>query len=232
MRLESSIGRAILNMITRVYVCSLSALACESAPMNRPLTNQQQAVYNFIRGKIIARGYGPTVREIGEHMHIKSPNGVMCHLRALERKGMLTRTANKSRAIELTEPVSRLMGGSLPCEGSVAEGACDFSSAAAAAFEVGELVAPERYVLEVTDDSLADAQVMAGDRLVVHKQNSAMAGQLAVVRTEDDEASLRYWHPEHGRIRLQPVSQWQPARLAEAPQVLGVVVGLVRWFPV
>ncbi len=53
------------------------------------LTDRQQAVYEFIREKILKRGYGPTVREIGEQMEIRSPNGVMCHLRALERKGMI-----------------------------------------------------------------------------------------------------------------------------------------------
>ena len=55
--------------------------------MARQLTERQQAVYDMIRDLIVQRGYGPTVREIGEQFGIKSPNGVMCHLRALERKG-------------------------------------------------------------------------------------------------------------------------------------------------
>jgi repressor LexA len=51
------------------------------------LTERQLIVYEFIRDKIVHRGYGPTVREIGEHFDIRSPNGVMCHLKALEKKG-------------------------------------------------------------------------------------------------------------------------------------------------
>ena len=66
------------------------------------LTNRQKDVYEFIRDKITNRGYGPTVREIGERFDISSPNGVMCHLKALEKKGLITRSPNKSRAIELT----------------------------------------------------------------------------------------------------------------------------------
>ena len=65
------------------------------------LTKRQLAVYEFIRDKIRNRGYGPTVREIGEQFHISSPNGVMCHLKALEKKGLIYRSPNKSRAIEL-----------------------------------------------------------------------------------------------------------------------------------
>lgn len=196
--------------------------------MNRPLTNQQQSVYNFIREKIVERGYGPTVREIGEHMNIKSPNGVMCHLRALERKGMLTRTANKSRAIELTEPVSRLMGGSLRIEGKVTGGVCTSAQDPSRSFDLGEIVAPERYMLEVRDDSLLEENIRAGDGLVVQKQNSAANGQLVVIRTSDFESSLRYFYTENGKFRLQPVSSTQMPTIVEHANIIGIVVGMVR----
>ncbi len=89
--------------------------------MSNQLTDRQQNVYDMIRSLIVQRGYGPTVREIGEHFGIKSPNGVMCHLRALERKGLITRSPNKSRAIELTHAADR-NGHSLPMAGMVAAG--------------------------------------------------------------------------------------------------------------
>lgn len=69
------------------------------------LTARQRAVYEFIREMIVSRGYGPTVREIGAQFDIRSPNGVVCHLKALERKGAIRREENLSRAIQLTEPV-------------------------------------------------------------------------------------------------------------------------------
>ena len=84
------------------------------------LTEKQLAVYEFIRDKIRTRGYGPTVREIGTEFDITSPNGVVCHLKALEKKGMITREPNMSRAIQLTaEPIEDR---SLPLSGRIAAG--------------------------------------------------------------------------------------------------------------
>lgn len=78
------------------------------------------AIYEFIRDKIRSRGFGPTVREIGTAFKIRSPNGVVCHLKALERKGYITRGRNMSRAIELVTEPAHLSG--LPMAGLVAAG--------------------------------------------------------------------------------------------------------------
>src|SRR5262249_15320126 len=66
-------------------------------------TPRQKEIYQFIRGKIQGRGYGPTGREIRVEVHIKSPNGVMCHLKALQKKGLIHREPNMSRAIQLLD---------------------------------------------------------------------------------------------------------------------------------
>src|SRR5215475_9477547 len=66
------------------------------------LTQRQQMVLDFIRQSIADRGYPPTLREIGARMGIRSTNGVNDHLRALERKGYLTREDMKSRALRPT----------------------------------------------------------------------------------------------------------------------------------
>ena len=83
-------------------------------------TERQMEIYAFIRDKIHSRGYGPTVREIGHAFKIRSPNGVVCHLKALERKGLITRGKNMSRAIELVNEPAHLRG--LPMAGWVAAG--------------------------------------------------------------------------------------------------------------
>ena len=76
----------------------------------KQLTDRQRRVYELIRDLILNRGYGPTVREIGEAFGIKSPNGVMCHLRALERKGWIKRDHYLSRGITLVaEPVTQMI---------------------------------------------------------------------------------------------------------------------------
>src|SRR5262249_43418395 len=86
------------------------------------LTPRQREIYSFIRSKIQGRGYGPTVRGIGLQFEIKSPNGVMCHLKALQKKGLIPREPNMSRAIQLLDdPVSGRPGG-LKLLGRIAAG--------------------------------------------------------------------------------------------------------------
>ena len=84
------------------------------------LTERQREIYDFIRSKIESRGYGPTVREIGQAFDIKSPNGVMCHIKALEKKGLIIREGFSARAIQLVD--HRPAGGCLPLLGNVAAG--------------------------------------------------------------------------------------------------------------
>ncbi len=69
----------------------------------RALTIRQQEVLEFIRDQIKVHGYPPTLREIGKHFGIRSTNGVNDHLRALERKGYLTRQDMKCRALRPVE---------------------------------------------------------------------------------------------------------------------------------
>jgi repressor LexA len=193
------------------------------------LTKKQRRVYEFIRDKIRNRGYGPTVREIGEQFGIASPNGVMCHLRALEKKGLITREANMSRAIQLTaEPVHER---GLPMAGRVAAGVLleaieqnervDFASM----FDASR---KNLFVLEVEGDSMIDAHINDGDYVVVKRQRTAYSGQMVVAQTEDGEATLKYWHPEKNRIRLQPAnSKMKPIYVRDA-RVMGVVMYVVR----
>src|SRR5215204_6262512 len=84
------------------------------------LTPRQREVYEFIRDRIRKRGYGPTVREVGTAFNISSPNGVMCHLKALEKKGLITREPNMSRAIQITEAYREERG--MPLVGQIAAG--------------------------------------------------------------------------------------------------------------
>src|ERR1041385_1618309 len=93
--------------------------ATQASSKRESLTKRQRAIYDFLKGKIVTRGYGPTVREIGTEFGIKSPNGVMCHLKALEKKGLITREAHMSRAIQLCEPLTKM---SLPLAGRIAAG--------------------------------------------------------------------------------------------------------------
>ena len=191
------------------------------------LTKRQRSVYDFIRDKIQNRGYGPTVREIGEKFKIKSPNGVMCHLRALEKKGLITREPNMSRAIQLASQEEEKSG--LPLVGRVAAGVMHEAIEQENCIDFGEMFAQKnQFVLEVSGDSMIEAQIADGDFVVIKKQKVASPGQMVVAQTDDGEATLKYWWPEKNRIRLQPAnSSMEPIFVRDA-RVLGIVVGVVR----
>ncbi|HTN76081.1 MAG TPA: transcriptional repressor LexA [Pirellulaceae bacterium] len=192
------------------------------------LTDRQRDVYEFIRGKIQNRGYGPTVREIGLDFGISSPNGVMCHLRALEKKGLITRSPNKSRAIELTrEAIDE--GKGLPLVGTVAAGMTNLAFEQNERIDFGEFFTKKNlFVLEVRGDSMIDAQIASGDFVVIKRQKTAQPGQIVVAQTEEGEATLKYWYPEANRIRLQPANASMAPIYVTDAQVLGVMVGMVR----
>lgn len=194
------------------------------------LTKRQKAVFQFIRDKIENRGYGPTVREIGDRFDIGSPNGVMCHLRALEKKGLITREPNMSRAIQIASEVTEAEAG-LPLSGQVAAGVMHEAIEQSERIDFGAMFAKKnQFVLEVTGDSMIDAHIADGDYVIVTKQRTAQPGQMVVAQTDDGEATLKYWHPEKSRkrIRLQPANSRMKPIYVKNARVLGVVSGVVR----
>ena len=192
------------------------------------LTKRQRTVYDFIRDKIQNRGYGPTVREIGEQFDISSPNGVMCHLKALEKKGLIHRSPNKSRAIELTRAAIDEERG-LPLSGRIAAGVMHEAIEQNERVDFGDMFKKKNlFVLEVSGDSMVDAHIADGDYVVIKPQRTAQSGQMVVAQTDDGEATLKYWHPEANRIRLQPANSSMSPIYVKNASVLGVVVGVVR----
>jgi repressor LexA len=198
------------------------------------LTDRQQQVLHYIRQSIHERGYPPTLREIGAHMGIRSTNGVNDHLRALERKGYLTREDMKSRALRPRDMP--------PGEGagpSGASGARNPPTARDAANDQGldiveipvlgriaaglPLLAEEHVLdnvrversmvrggkdvfgLRVNGDSMVEAGIMSGDYIFVRKQISAQRGDI-VVALIGDEATVKYFFPEKDYIRFQPAN--------------------------
>lgn len=192
------------------------------------LTDRQQQVYDLIRSLIVKRGYGPTVREIGEEFGIKSPNGVMCHLKAIERKGLIRRSPNKSRAIELTHEADR-SAGAIQFAGIVAAGPTTLAFEQNDRLNLSEIFAGEdRFILQVSGDSMIDAHIADGDYVVVQRCDSASRGSIVVAQTPEGEATLKYWFPEDGRIRLQPANaDMEPIYVKDA-NVMGVAVGVIR----
>src|SRR4051812_17659663 len=137
------------------------------------LTERQKEIYHFIRIKIETRGYGPTVREIGDEFGIKSPNGVMCHLKALEKKGLINRKGRSARAIQLVDHRPPAVG--LPILGPIAAGSpMEAIEQTDETLEIDSIFCgPERFVLEVHGDSMIEDHIQDGDYAVIHHQNTA-----------------------------------------------------------
>lgn len=190
--------------------------------MARPLTARQQQVYEFIHDRIIVRGYSPTVREIGEFVGIKSPNGVMCHLRALERKGMIVRVANKSRAIEIASPSDEappaptaiLPVGTLAVRGCVAEGACELFEAPQAFDVIEALQRTERYLLQYSGSEFSEYSIADGDMLVIEPTDECKPEVLQLVQSLDGLIELKAPQADN--------------EVAYSSQVIGSVVGVLR----
>ncbi len=195
-----------------------------------PLTERQQAIYDFLKDKIMNRGYGPTVREIGNHFGIRSPNGVMCHLKALERKGLITREAHMSRAIQLTDhsqmrPTSMKLAGQIQAGSPVLavenEDKVDFSS----------LFDDEsRFCLRVKGDSMIEDHIAEGDYVIVKKQNTCNDGDIVVALVDGSDATLKRFYKEADRVRLEPANSTMRPIYSNNVEVLGVVSGVIRQY--
>lgn len=220
-RTLSSLNKGPLHGVLRA-AGDAEEVSADEAP-----TERQMEIYAFIRDKIQSRGYGPTVREIGTAFKIRSPNGVVCHLKALERKGFITRGKNMSRAIELVAEPAHVRG--LPLAGWVAAGTLRPAEEQNERIDFESLFKRDNhFVLRVMGDSMIEAQIADGDWVVIQKRQTAHSGDIVVAQTDDGEATLKYWFPERDRIRLQPANSTMKPIYVRNARVLGVLVGVVR----
>ncbi len=214
------------------------------------LTQRQKMVLEFIQTTIDTDGYPPTLREIGNFMGIRSTNGVNDHLRALERKGYLTRKDMKSRTLRPTRMVERLLKGTtpivaeleesdmieIPIVGRVAAGLLQEAIEQPADHVRIDrmLIGGQRDVfgLRIKGESMIDAGIHDGDYVFVRKQLEATRGQV-VIALVGDEATCKYFFPERDHIRLQPANASMGPILISRNDwretlLLGVVVGVYR----
>ena len=194
------------------------------------LTERQKEIYEFVRDKIVSRGYGPTVRDIGAHFGIRSPNGVMCHLKALEKKGLIAREPGKSRAIQLSNPPRAKT--TLPLVGLVAAGSPVLAEEQGEEIDFAPLFETEdHFCLRVKGDSMIEDHIAEGDYVVVKRQADARNGEIVVAVVEDGtEATLKRYFREAGRVRLQPANATMKPIYVDTCEIRGVVSGVIRQY--
>ncbi|BDG07649.1 transcriptional repressor LexA [Anaeromyxobacter paludicola] len=194
------------------------------------LTDRQLEVLRYIARQIEAHGYPPTIREIGEALDIRSTNGVNDHLKALERKGFLTRDRVKSRALIPTGQARQALGEQederpsnvISLESRAGRGARTVSIPIVGRVAAGQpILAQERiedtvevdsfflgtnkkvYGLRVQGDSMIGDGILSGDYIFVKKQLHAEDGDI-VVALIDEEATVKRVYFEGDRVRFQP----------------------------
>ncbi len=200
------------------------------------LTGRQQEIWDFLVDYVDRHGYPPTVREIGESVGLASPSTVHAHLANLERAGLLKRDPTKPRALELVGREPRAARGSdspkLPLVGQIAAG-----GPLLAEENIEDHVAvPDRlhgdFLLRVKGESMVDAGILDGDLLVVRRTQDARNGDIVVALAGDDEsadeATVKRFFREDGRVRLQPENDAMEPIFAQHVQILGKVVGVFR----
>jgi len=202
------------------------------------VTERQQEIWNFLVEYVDRHGYPPTVREIGERVGLASPSTVHAHLANLERAGLLRRDPTKPRALDLSGRTRREAqvpeppGLRLPLVGDIAAG----SPLLAEENVQDYLAVPETlrgdFLLRVKGDSMIEAGILDGDLVIVQRAQDARNGEIVVALAGDDEsadeATVKTFYREDGRVRLQPENSSMEPIYARHVQILGRVVGVFR----
>ena len=217
-------------------------MAPSTAPDRDSLSPRQHLILETIAAAIHARGYPPTMREIGEAVGLQSPSSVSHQLGALERKGFLRRDPKSPRAMEIVlpdesgEPLEAATDFDpgptvdVPLVGRIAAG----TPITAAEHVEDVLTLPSQlvgdgvlFLLKVQGDSMIDAAICDGDWVVVRQQNVADAGDI-VAAMIDDEATVKTFMPRDGHIWLMPHNPAYAPILGDHAQVMGKVVAVLR----
>lgn len=185
-----------------------------------------------MRRYIEEHGFAPSVREIGQAVGIRSTKAVKYHLDILVGQGVLERTPGQARSLTLqhfNSSTLRSFSGSLPLVGRIAAG-----TPVLATENVEDHVSLSSYedcfLLRVQGQSMAGAGIVDGDLVIVRQQPEARAGEI-VVALLGDEATVKRFRPEDGRVVLEPENpEFQPIVVDRAAdfRIAGVVVGLLR----
>ncbi len=201
----------------------------------RGLTGRQRQILDFILSEMHRKGYPPSVREIGQAMGLTSSSTVHSHLASLEKKGYLRRDPTKPRALEVlnyrdTEsPLPPSQVRSVPVVGRIAAGMPVLAEENIEdVFALPpELSGDDTFVLRVTGDSMIEAGIYDGDWIVVKQQPHAQNGDI-VVALLDEEATVKRFFREDGKVRLQPENAAMEPMYATDVAVLGKAVAVLR----
>jgi repressor LexA len=207
------------------------------------LTARQQEIWNYLVEYVDRHGYPPTVREIGERVGLASPSTVHAHLANLERAGLLKRDPTKPRALELIgreRPAAQPSQAEelvadvarLPLVGEIAAGGPMLAAENIEEYVPMPASTKGDFLLRVKGESMIEAGILDGDLVIVQRAQDARNGEIVVALAGDDEsadeATVKTFYREKGRVRLQPENSALEPIYAKHVQILGRVVGVFR----
>ena len=198
------------------------------------ITNKQLEILEYIKNTILSEGYPPALREICEAVHLRSTSSVHAHLATLEKNGYIRRDPAKPRTIEILDDLfnfsTREMV-NIPVVGTVAAGEPilaeerveDYFPFPAEVLHTDK----EVFMLRVKGESMINAGIKPGDKIMVEQQDTAENGEIVVALIEDS-ATVKRFYKEQDHYRLQPENDTMEPIIVSDVQILGKVVGLIR----
>ncbi|MFS8631532.1 MAG: transcriptional repressor LexA [Bacillales bacterium] len=201
------------------------------------LSKRQQMILDFIKSEVEVKGYPPSVREIAKAVGLASSSTVHGHLERLEKKGYIRRDPTKPRAIEIVDvdeniqkdraryaPVIGKVTAGLPI--TAIENIEEYTPVPSSIAKTSDNL----FILNVEGDSMVNAGIYDGDKVIVKQQNTAENGDIVVAMTEDNEATIKRFFKEKDHIRLQPENDALEPIILDNVTILGKVIGLYRIF--
>lgn len=185
-------------------------------------SNKAELIMNYVNQFIQENGYSPSVREIGAAVGLRSTASVSYHLQALQEKGLIQPPGAKGRKRAL---VTGARPGQIPVVGMVTAGI----PILAVENQEGTIPwnEPGCFALRVRGDSMVNAGILSGDKVIVRPQQTADDGQIVVARIED-EATVKRLRRRNGEIWLMPENDnYEPIDGTNA-ELIGVVRGVIR----
>ena len=186
-------------------------------------SNKSELILDYVNQFVQENGYAPSVREIGAAVGLRSTASVSYHIQQLQEKGLLQAPGAKGRKRAI---VTSTRSGQIPVIGVVTAGVpiLAFENQEGTMSWDGE---PGCFALRVRGDSMINAGILSGDKVVVRPQQTAEDGQI-VVAMIDDEATVKRLCRKNGEIWLLPENpNYAPIDGTNA-QIIGLVKAVVR----
>ena len=198
------------------------------------ISSKQREILEYIKQEILNKGYPPAVREICEAVHLKSTSSVHSHLETLEKNGYIEEILQNhvpSRSLIDNFNLTRREVVNVPIIGQVAAGQPLLAvENIENYFPIPTEFMPnaETFMLKVKGDSMINAGIFNGDKILVQKQSDAQNGDI-VVALVDDSATVKTFYKEDGHFRLQPENDTMDPIIVNECSILGKVFGIMRF---